>query len=281
MKTQLLFLSLFIFIGDALFCQNGLHIALSPLQELTQTVGKTKMKMTYSRPAIRGRKIFGDLVPYDQFWRTGANRNSKIQFSEPVKIGGKKIEKGTYAILTKPGKVDWEFYLYSDTTNWEVPHPWMDSLVAVKTEVPAQHLSKAVKSMEFSIGDLTYESCTLILAWENTAIEIPIELYTEEQMTDAIHKVLNGPRPSDYTSAAVYRLESGKVLDLGILWIDKAIDLREKPSFYDYLVKAKLIYKSGDKKKALTVAEESLRLAEKTGNRYRIELVTSFLDKLE
>jgi len=128
-----------LFILSILFasCLNGqsIYVPLSPVQELSQIVGLTKVKLTYSRPATRGRKIFGDLVPYGAKWRTGANRNTKIQFSESVAIKGMDIAKGTYAIITEPSETNWDVYLYADTTHWEVPSPWHDSPNSSRDEV--------------------------------------------------------------------------------------------------------------------------------------------------
>jgi len=259
----------------------SLHLALSPLQILSQNVGKTNVKITYSRPALRGRKIFGALHPYNQKWRTGANRNSKIQFSEDVVIDGKNLEAGTYGIFTKPMEDKWEVYFYSDTTYWEVPRTWNDSLVAVQLSVPSTKLHDATESMTFSVDNIDYTSCEISLTWENTRIRIPVEMHTEKQMMSAINKVLNGPRSTDYNTAAAYRLESGQDLEQGLEWIDKAIAMRTKASFYDHLVKAKLLAKMDKPSESRKFAQKSKELAIAINNTYGVELVEHFLKTLD
>jgi len=258
----------------------SLHVALSPLQVLSQKVGQTEIKLTYSRPSIRDRVIFGGLEPYDEMWRTGANRNSKIQFSHPVFIEGQKLEKGTYAILTKPSETNWDVYFYSDTTNWEVPDPWVDSLVMAHVVVPSETSPELVQSMKFSFDDLTYESCTLNFSWERTKFSIPIKLTTEEQLQKAIDKVLGGPAPWDYNAAASYRLQTGKKLDQALEWIETAIEMRETGSYYDHLVKAKILYKQGKSSEGKKVLEKSLAIAKSSGRTYGIELIELFKSSL-
>lgn len=93
----------------------------SPSQKIEQIVGLTKVTIEYSRPSMKGRKIFGDLVPYGQIWRTGANANTKITFDTDITIGNTTVKAGTYAIYTKPNKKTWEIMLYSDASNWGNP----------------------------------------------------------------------------------------------------------------------------------------------------------------
>jgi len=279
-KLLYLIVSLSVFSISEIMTQS-LHIPLSPLQVLSQQVGQTQIKLTYSRPSMRGRVIFGGLEQYDEKWRTGANRNSKIQFSDPVEIDGEKISAGTYAIITTPGRESWELYLYSDTTNWEVPKPWVDSLVALQITLPAENLDETVQSMKFSIDDLTYNSCTLSLSWENTRIKFPIKMSTEEKLQKAIDKILSGPTARDYNTAAASKVQIGKDLDDAMVWIEKAIEMRQPTFFYDVLIKAEIYHAQGKHKEALATAKESLGLAEKTGNKYRINLVKSFLEKIE
>ena len=130
------FLSLFAFLTLAVNAQMQTPQP-SPSSELEQMVGLTEVEVEYSRPSMRGRAIFGDLVPYDQLWRTGANKNTVVSFSDDVKIGGKDVEAGTYAIFTRPGEAVWEVIFYSDTENWGTPQNWDASKVAatVKVEV--------------------------------------------------------------------------------------------------------------------------------------------------
>ena len=281
MRTPaLLFFSL-LYLASFEASAQTLNIPLSPLQVLKQNVGKTEMTLTYSRPSMRGRVIFGDLVPYDRRWRTGANRNSKIEFSHPVMIGDYKLEKGSYALIATPGRSSWKVHFYDDISSWEVPEPWVDSLVVAEIEVPSIKTEKPIESMKFSFDDLTYESCVLSLAWEQTEISIPIKMFTEEQMAKDIDKVLNGPRARDYTRAASYRLQTGKELAQAIEWIDMAIQKQDPPFFYDHFVKAKILVKQGKQSDAKQYLAKSKDLAETSGNNYGLELIEQFEKSLK
>jgi len=107
--------------------------APSPSSKIEQKVGLTDVTVEYSRPSMKGRAVFGNLVPYGKLWRTGANQNTKVTFSDDVTIDGKTLKKGTYAVYTKPGKDAWEVLFYSDTNNWGTPQNWDDAKVAVST----------------------------------------------------------------------------------------------------------------------------------------------------
>jgi len=107
--------------------------APSPFSKTTQTVGLTEVTIEYSRPSMRGRTIFGDLVPHDKIWRTGANARTKITFSDDVIIEGDSLKKGTYAIFTKPNVESWDLYFYTDYKSGGTPQNWDDSKVALKT----------------------------------------------------------------------------------------------------------------------------------------------------
>ena len=109
----------------------------SPSGKIEQVVGLTDVSIEYSRPAMRGRTIYGDLVPFDKLWRTGANANSKITFGDDVSIDGTAVKAGTYAIFTKPGVENWEVIFYSDATNWGTPQEWDETKVAARTTAKA------------------------------------------------------------------------------------------------------------------------------------------------
>ena len=115
-------------LGVSLQAQGQLkYLRLSPTQKIEQRIGATGIKLEFSRPQMKGRKIFGALVPYGKMWRTGANENTKITFGYKVKIGKTEVKAGTYALFTKPQKDKWGIYLYTDTNNLDVPNP-LDSI---------------------------------------------------------------------------------------------------------------------------------------------------------
>ncbi|MCH2488882.1 MAG: DUF2911 domain-containing protein [Flavobacteriales bacterium] len=240
--------------------------APSPSQKIEQKVGLTDVTLEYSRPAMRGRTIFGGLVPYDKMWRTGANANTKITFSDPVEIGGKKLAAGSYAIYTKPSKTNWDVYFYSDANNWGTPQEWDDSKVAAKVTVPSYPMPMDIESFTMSFDDVTNDTANLGILWEKSYVGVPIKFNTDEMVSASINQVMNGPSANDYYAAAVYYLEAGKDINKAKSWIDTAIELREQPAFWYHRQQSLIYAKAGDKKGAVQAAQKSLELAKAAGN---------------
>ncbi|MCX2680843.1 DUF2911 domain-containing protein [Galbibacter sp. EGI 63066] len=244
----------------------------SPSAKLTQEVGLTEVTIDYSRPSMRGRTIFGDLVPYDAIWRTGANENTVITFSDDVKIGGKELKKGAYAIYTKPGKESWEVYFYTATDNWGNPQEWDDSKVAAKVTAETFNLPFDVETFTMDIDNLSNDGASIGIFWEKTYVGVPFEVPTSEKALASIEKVMNGPSAGDYYSSAVYYLQSDKDLDQAQEWIDKAISMQNGVPFWMLRQKSLIQAARGNKKEAIKTAKESMAAAEKAGNQDYVEL---------
>lgn len=240
--------------------------APSPSQTIEQMVGLTNVSLEYSRPSMKGRKIFGDLVPYDKLWRTGANGNTKITFGNDVKIGGSEVKAGTYAVFTKPGSQSWEVYFYADANNWGTPQNWDEAKVAAKVKSQVQPMPMNVESFTMSFDDVKSDSANLGIMWENVYVAVPIGFMTDQQVTASIEKVMGGPSANDYFNAAVYYLSADKDINKAKTWIDKAIAMSESPAFWYYRQQSLIYAKSGDKKGAITAAQKSLQLATEAGN---------------
>lgn len=244
----------------------------SPSGKIEQVVGLTDVSIEYSRPAMRGRTIYGDLVPFDKLWRTGANANTKITFGDDVTIDGTAVKAGTYAIFTKPGLENWEVIFYSDATNWGTPQEWNEAKVAARTTAKAYAMEFPVESFTISLGDLTNNSAVLAFLWEKTYVPVTFEVPTNTLASASIEKAMAGPGANDYFSAAVYYLQEGKDLNKAIGWMDKAIAMRKAASkdgtepFWMMRQKSLIHAKLGDKKAAIKAAKQSLKLAEKAGN---------------
>lgn len=253
--------------------------APSPSAKIEQRVGLTDITLEYSRPAMRGRTIFGDLVPYGEVWRTGANENTKITFSDDVTIGGKELKKGTYAIYTIPNASSWEVIFYTDANNWGNPQKWDDSKVALKTTVSAESMPFDIESFTMLFGDITNDSAMLDILWERTYAGLKIEVPTEEKAMASIEGALNGPSARDYYSAAVYYLEEDKDIDKAREWIDKAAGMQEEVPFWMLRQKSLIYHKAGDKKGAIEAAKKSLTAAEKAGNSDYVKMNKDALKK--
>lgn len=240
--------------------------APSPLSKLEQKVGLTDVSVEYSRPSMRGRTIFGDLVPYGKLWRTGANKNTMISFSEDVTIDGQTLKSGSYAIFTTPNKESWDVVFYSDTNNWGTPQNWDDAKVAAKTTAQVYTMPMNVETFSISIDDLSNDGATLGMVWENAYVGVKFNVPTDKTVSAAIEKVMNGPAAGDYYAAAVYYAQNGKDLNKAKIWMEKAMSMIEKPGFWQLRQQSLIYAKVGDKKAAIETAKKSLAGAEAAGN---------------
>jgi len=249
----------------------------STSQSISQTVGLTDVTLEYSRPSMKGRVIFGGLVPYDKVWRTGANANTKITFSDKVTIGGKELKAGTYAVYTKPSAQSWEIYFYSDASNWGTPQEWDDAKVVATVKAQIYPMPVNIETFTMSFDDITNDSANLSFMWEKVYVNIPISFNTDATVSASIESVMGGPSAGDYYTAAVYYLNTDKDISKSKTWIDKAIAMRAEPAFWYYRQQSLIYAKSGDKKGAIKAAKTSLELATEAGNDDYVALNTKSL----
>lgn len=256
--------------------------APSPAAKLEQTVGLTDVSVEYSRPSMKGRTIFGDLVPYGKVWRTGANANTKVTFSDDVTIDGKTLKKGTYALYTKPGKDSWEVIFYSDANNWGTPRKWDDAKVAVSTTAKVEAMPMKIETFTMSIDDLTNDSAVLGILWENAYVGVKFNTPTDKAVEKSIAQVMGGPSANDYFSSAVYYLQEGKDINKAKNWINKAVDMtKDQPRFWYLRQQSLILAKAGDKKGAVKAAKASLAGAEKAGNADYVKMNKEFIAEMK
>jgi hypothetical protein len=250
----------------------------SPFTKIEQKVGLTDVTLEYSRPSMKGRKIFGDLVPYGKIWRAGANKNTMITFSSDVVIGGNELKAGSYAIFVTPNEKSWEVVFYSDTENWGTPREWDDAKVAAKVSSEVFDLPMSIETWSIGFDDLANDSVVVGFIWENTYVGVKIEVPTEKAVTASIEKAMAGPAANDYYSAAVYTLSTKKDLDKALMWIDKAVEMtKDQPRFW-YLRQQSLIHAANGKTKtAIAAAKKSLEGAKKAGNDDYVKMNTDSL----
>ncbi len=258
---------MFLFIGALSVNAQVKSPAPSPSSKTELKVGLTDVTIEYSRPSMRGRTIFGDLVPYGKTWRTGANANTKITFSDDVLIQGDSLKKGTYAIYTVPNAESWDVIFYSDATNWGTPQVWDEGKVAVKKSVKVTIFPEMdMETFTILIDDLADgKSGKLNFLWDDTIITLKIEVPSDAIAQASIDKIMGGPTANDYFSAASYYRNGGKDLKQALVWITKATNLRKEA--YWMMKEKSLIHEAlGDTKNALVAAKASLEVAEKAGN---------------
>ncbi|HSD08958.1 DUF2911 domain-containing protein [Flavobacterium sp.] len=244
----------------------------SPKATILQTVGLTDVEIVYCRPAARGRAVFGNLVPFGKVWRTGANENTTISFSDDVVIDGKTLPKGKYSLYTIPKIESWEVIFYSTTNNWGNPETWNDANVVLRTTVKEEALSKPIESFTIQLANLTADSAELEMAWENSSVSMKFDVPTQKTVLANIESVLSGPSSADYFTSAQYIYQSNGDNAKAMSYIDKAMELStEKPYWYTRL-KSQIQARAGDKKGAIETATISLAAAEAAKNQDYIKM---------
>jgi len=249
----------------------------SPAAMVKQVVGLTDVTLEYSRPAMRGRTVFGDLVPFEKVWRTGANKNSVISFSTDVKIAGKDLKAGSYAIFSKPGESVWEVYFYTNTENWGAPQNWDASKVAAIVKANPIKTADKAESFTIAINHLSDNGAHLEISWDDTKVAIPFEVPTDMAVMASIDKVMNGPGAGDYYAAAVYYLSADKDIKKAQEWMDKAMSMTEKPAYWQLRQQSLIYAKAGNKKGAIAAAKKSLAGAEEAKNMDYVKMNTDSL----
>jgi hypothetical protein len=261
--------------------------AASPAASVSTTVGLTDVKIDYSRPRSKGRKIFGDaasgaLVPYGAIWRTGANNGTKISFSDDVKVEGVAVPKGEYLLLTWPGATEWTVSLYKDVSIGGNTDAYKKENDVANFKVKSSKLTEKVNEFTINITDISDDSKTanIQLAWENTAVKFGITVDFDAKVQKSI-EASTKVAPGNYASAAVYYLENGKDLNQALTWINEAIKANPK-AFWWIHQKAKIQAKLGDTKAAKETANESMALAKANGNDFGyVKLNEDFIKTLK
>ena len=252
--------------------------AASPSATIKQRVGFTDIEVNYARPSMRGRKIFGSLVPYGEVWRTGANTATKISFSTAVKFGGADVPAGSYALFSIPGKDEWTVILNKVTGQWgSYAYDAKNDLVRVKAAPVA--LPQSIESFSISFSNLASEAAgTLALAWENTRVPVTIEVDLVAVLVPQIEAAMASAEPKKpYFASAMFYYENNLDLTKAVTWMDAG--LAEQPNaFWMIYRKGLLLEKKGDKAGALAAAQKSLEAvrnapADKTPESLKAEYV--------
>ncbi len=240
--------------------------ALSPGAKISQDFSLSAIDITYSRPSMRGRKIFGDVVGYGRVWRTGANAATKIKVGEELMIGGQKVKPGEYSLYTVPNKDKWEIILNNSTGSWNANGFPVENDVARFTVRPVT-MGNVVQTFTIEITDITYTTCKIELTWERTKIVIPVVAVNNETIEENIDKAINHPAKQTlpYFSAANYYYETGRKLDLAKSYVDKAIE-QDSKAYYMWYLKARIEKKLGNNADAAAAAKKSMELTKGAAN---------------
>ena len=237
----------------------------SPNAKVMLTVGLTEVTVDYSSPAVKGRKIWGGLVPYGAMWRTGANAATKITFSKDVTVGDKAVPAGTYGLYTIPTATSWTVAISKTSTG--NGQTWKPADDVARFEVKPK-VAPMRERMTFLFNDFNESSASLDLEWEKLRVSIPIKAKTEEQVAAGIKNMTDGAwRP--YANAARYMLETKKDYDAGLKYVDQSLALKQ--DWFNLWIRASLLAAKGNFKEARAEAQKSYDLGQKAGPGFFLE----------
>lgn len=239
--------------------------APSPLSTVTQKVGLTDISVTYSRPGVKGRKIFGGLEAYGELWRTGANALTKLTVSDEITLGGKTVPAGEYALLTIPDKSEWTVIINRNLEGGEAEYD--ESQDVARIMVKPTKLSEMVETFTIGFSDLKNDAANLDIVWENTKVSVPVKVNVDEKVMAQIEKTMASTNASagDYYQAASYYFTTNRDPKKAMEWINKAVSMNDT-QFWVLHLQAKILEKNGKNAEAKAAAEKSIKLAKEAGN---------------
>ena len=249
----------------------------SPHGEVEQIIGLTEVEVEYSRPSAKGRPIFGDLVPYNKLWRTGANLNTTIEFSGPVKFGDQAVDKGKYSLFTIPGEGGWVIYLNKNVELWG-EEDFKEEEVVATLKAEARSSSELTETFTIEFADLKGDNGNLVLRWEKTVVTIPITTDATPQGVENIKAAMakGDMKAGGFSSSARFCLDRNVMTKEALGYAEKSVAMEKK--YWNVHILARAQAANGMIKEAMATAEESMKLAQADGseayvkmNRERIE----------
>ena len=238
--------------------------APSPSQTIKQAFALSDITVEYSRPGVKGRVVFGDVVPFGKVWRTGANAATQITFGEDVTVEGNAVKAGTYALYTIPNKDKWEIMLYKDLKLGGNVNDYNKENEVVRFTVKPATQSTKTETFTINIADVTSSTANVELIWDQTKVSFKVQADIDSKIMKNIDASLaNDTRP--YHQAASYYYENNKDLKQALDWANKATDNNPK-AFWMWMLKAKIQAKLGEKKAAVETAQNVILLAKEAKN---------------
>ena len=235
----------------------------SPTANIKQNFALSNIEISYSRPGVKGRKVFGDLVPYGKVWRTGANNATTITFGEEVLIGGKKVPAGKYGLLTIPGESEWTIII-SKQTNVTSPADYKQDQDVVRVQAKPATMPFAIETFMINIDNIKSNSCEIGLGWDNVYTAFEVQAYVESKVMEQIKNAMEKDN-KPYFNAALYYIDNGKDLNKAVEWLDKAY-AQNPEAFWVLYQKARAQKMLGKKTDAVATSNKSMDLAKKAKN---------------
>ena len=254
--------------------------APSPTQTITQDFGLGKIELTYSRPGIKGRQVFGEnseLVPLGKPWRTGANSATKIHFSDSVNIGSVLLDSGSYVIYTIPNKTQWDV-VFSKGTAYPGSDGFKESDDVLHYKATVTTIKEKIETFTMQFANIKNESCELHLRWANTDVSVPIMTHIKERIRGQLEAALQGDKKPYYQAANFY-YDYDKNYPKALEYINKATEENPK-AFFMFLQKAKIQKAMGDKAGAKESAMKTIGLAKEANNADYVNFGNKLLQEL-
>jgi hypothetical protein len=249
--------------------------APSPGQTIKQDFSLSAIEVVYSRPVIKGRKIFGDIVPFGKLWRTGANSPTKFTFGEDVKVAGQSLKAGSYQVISIPSEKSWVI-IFSKGTNGVFNYNASEDVL--KVTVPSTTLASSVESFSIQFSDVTANRLNIQMSWEKTSVSIPVETDVDAKIMSSIDRAMNiDSKP--YFESASYYFETGRDIKKALEWASKAAEANPT-AYWVFHLKAKIQAKTGDKVGAKATALKSIELAKAGKNDDYVALNQKLIDSL-
>ncbi|MBK8722180.1 MAG: DUF2911 domain-containing protein [Saprospiraceae bacterium] len=281
MKTSFLIALFAIVLSNTLFAQISTP-RTSPAAKVTQTVGLSDVTIEYFRPSLKGRKAFGDVVPYGSMWRTGANSGTFVTFGDDVIINNNKVAKGTYIILSIPTEKEWTVIFNKNTKlagNDPKDYKVEDDVARFTTK--AMPTMPTVESFTMAINNVKPNGATIDIIWENSIISVPFTVDTDSKVMASIKSKIDGPTGNDYYQAASYYFDNKKDIVQAKKWMDMACEKGACNRYWVMRMKGQIYAEAGDKKGAIEAFTQSLNEAKKENDAAYIKMNEKSLNELK
>ena len=237
--------------------------AASPACTIKQRVGLTDIEVVYSRPGMKGREIFGGIVPYGVVWRTGANQATRITFSTPVKVDGHEIPAGAYSLFTIPGENEWTVIINKNPQQWGA-FQYDSNQDLVRFQAVPVTLAESIETFTIEFNGIRDESAVLNLVWDKTVVPIRLEVDVASKVVPQIEEAMAKPGKKQagfYFQAATFYYNHGLDLKKALDWVNSGLEDNPPIAFEMFHLKAQILAKQGDKEGAIAAAKKSTELA--------------------
>ena len=253
----------------------------SPRAKVSQKVGLVNINLDYSRPSKKGRTIFGNIVPFDQIWRTGANQATSISFSDDVKINNQLVEAGEYHVYSVTRENSLDLVIYKKTDAWGSLKSFDESLIKARVTSDYYDLPFSIETFTISFGDISNAGASLNISWDNKVAIYVIDALTREKMLNSIKETMaKNPTKNDFRKAAMYYYEENIHIDKAVKWIDIAFDDSDDLKYWQLRYKALINEKAGKIKKAKKYAKKGYEIALKSKSPDAINTLKILNDRL-